>query len=60
MKKAVIDAVKMVGAIFAFLIVYGLADWLGGAMPMWVGLVLLIAGVAGLVTVMLKIAKDGL
>lgn len=60
MKKAVIDAIKMVGAILAFLIVYGLADWLGGAMPMWVGLVLLLAGIAGLIKVMLKIAKDGL
>lgn len=59
MKNAIIDAVKMIGAILAFLVLYGLADWIGGHTPFWIGMILLLAGLGGLITVMIKIAKDG-
>lgn len=60
MKKSVIDGLKMSAAIVAFVIVYGLADWLGGNMPFWIGIALLLGGVAALIAVAVKIAKDGL
>jgi hypothetical protein len=60
MKTAIKDSLKMVGAIVAFLVVYGLADWLGGITPMWIGLGLLLLGIAGLIKIAIKIAKDGL
>lgn len=60
MKTAIKDSLKMVGAIVAFLIVYGLADWLGGNIPFWLGMGLLLAGLAGLIAAVIKIAKDGL
>jgi hypothetical protein len=57
MKTAIKDALKMIAGIIVFLIVYGLADWLGGIIPMWIGLGFMIAGIIGLWVVMFKIAR---
>lgn len=57
MKTAIKDALKMIAGIIIFLIVYGLADWLGGIIPMWIGLGFMIAGIIGLWVVMFKIAR---
>lgn len=60
MKQAVIEGLKLSAAVIVFVIIYGFADWVGGLMPMWLGLALVFAGIVGLVRLMIKIAKDGL